>query len=85
MNVAQLPSHIAQVKPLGVYAMIDDGELDWKVIAIAVDDPKAALVNDVADVEKCARGSTASGVSPVAALLWCSRPSCTKALRIVLA
>ncbi len=32
--------------------MIDDGELDWKVIAISLDDPKADLVNDVADVEK---------------------------------
>lgn len=40
------------MKPLGVYAMIDDGELDWKVIAINTADPKAALVNDVADVEK---------------------------------
>ncbi|GMH35540.1 hypothetical protein BSKO_03408 [Bryopsis sp. KO-2023] len=40
------------VKPLGVYAMIDDGELDWKVIAINVDDPKASLVNDVEDVER---------------------------------
>jgi inorganic pyrophosphatase len=40
------------VKALGVYAMIDDGELDWKVIAIAASDPKAALLNDVADVEK---------------------------------
>jgi inorganic pyrophosphatase len=45
-------SYSTQVKPLGVYAMIDDGELDWKVIAIATDDPKAHLVNDVADVEK---------------------------------
>ncbi|KAJ9526526.1 inorganic pyrophosphatase precursor [Haematococcus lacustris] len=43
---------VYKVKPLGVYAMIDDGELDWKVIAIALDDPKANLVNDVADVEK---------------------------------
>jgi len=43
---------VYKVKPLGVYAMIDSGELDWKVIAISVDDPKAALVNDVADVEK---------------------------------
>lgn len=43
---------VYKVKPLGVYAMIDDGELDWKVIAIALDDPKAHLVNDVADVEK---------------------------------
>jgi len=36
---------------LGVYAMIDDGELDWKVIAISLDDPKASMVNNVADVE----------------------------------
>lgn len=40
------------VKVLGCYAMIDDGELDWKVIAINEADPKAADVNDVADVEK---------------------------------
>jgi len=40
------------VKPVGVYAMIDDGELDWKVIAIRADDPMADKINDVADVEK---------------------------------
>ena len=50
--VARPTGAIVPVKPLGVYAMIDDGELDWKVIAIAADDPKAGLVNDVADVEK---------------------------------
>jgi len=43
---------VYKVKPLGVYAMIDEGELDWKVIAINVDDPKAPLVNDVEDVER---------------------------------
>nr|QKY15128.1 inorganic pyrophosphatase chloroplastic (IPY3) [Polytomella parva] len=43
---------VYSVKPVGVYAMIDDGELDWKVIAISSDDPKAPLVNDVADVER---------------------------------
>lgn len=43
---------VTAVKPLGVFAMIDDGELDWKVVAISVADPKAALVNDVADVER---------------------------------
>ena len=43
----------AQVKPLGVYAMIDDGELDWKIIAINVDDPLADKLNDVEDVERC--------------------------------
>jgi len=43
---------VVKVKVLGIYAMIDDGELDWKVIAIDVNDPKADSVNDVADVEK---------------------------------
>lgn len=43
---------VYKVKPVGVFAMIDDGELDWKVIAISVDDPKANMVNDVEDVEK---------------------------------
>jgi len=42
---------IVPVKPLGVFAMIDDGELDWKVIAISTADPMASKVNNVADVE----------------------------------
>jgi inorganic pyrophosphatase len=32
--------------------MIDDGELDWKVIAIKSDDPLASELNDIGDVEK---------------------------------
>ena len=32
--------------------MIDDGELDWKVIAINAEDPKASSVNDIEDVER---------------------------------
>jgi len=45
---------ITPVRVLGVLAMIDDGELDWKVLAISLDDPLAAELNDVADVEaKC--------------------------------
>lgn len=43
---------VYKVKPLGVYAMIDDGELDWKVVAISVDDPMAAKLNDVEDIER---------------------------------
>ncbi|KAG8465284.1 hypothetical protein KFE25_002591 [Diacronema lutheri] len=42
---------ITPVKALGVLSMIDDGELDWKVIAIAASDPMAAELNDVADLE----------------------------------
>ncbi|KAK9832579.1 hypothetical protein WJX81_000316 [Elliptochloris bilobata] len=40
------------VKPLAVLAMIDDGELDWKIVAIRANDPRAASVNDVEDVER---------------------------------
>lgn len=43
---------VLKVKPLGALAMIDEGELDWKIVAISLDDPKADLVNDVDDVEK---------------------------------
>ncbi|OWM64751.1 hypothetical protein CDL15_Pgr028468 [Punica granatum] len=44
---------ILRVKPLAALAMIDEGELDWKIVAISLDDdPKASLVNDVDDVEK---------------------------------
>ena len=43
---------LVQVKPLGVLAMIDDGELDWKIIAINSDDAKASSVNDIEDVER---------------------------------
>lgn len=47
-NIGQL----MKVKPLGCLAMIDEGELDWKIVAISLDDPKASLVNDIDDVEK---------------------------------
>lgn len=41
---------VKEVKVLGVLAMIDDGELDWKVIAVATDDPLAKEYNDIDDV-----------------------------------
>mmetsp|Transcript_17065 Transcript_17065/g.20487 ORF Transcript_17065/g.20487 Transcript_17065/m.20487 type:complete len:276 (-) Transcript_17065:46-873(-) len=41
---------LTEVKPLGVLAMIDDGELDWKVVAVAVDDPLASEYSDIDDV-----------------------------------
>ena len=49
------------MKVLGVFAMIDDGELDWKVLAIARDDPLFALLHDVSDVEAHCKG-TLSGI-----------------------
>ena len=46
---------VTEVKPLGVLAMIDDGELDWKVVAVAVDDPLAKEYNDIDDVPEAVK------------------------------
>ncbi|KAK9768129.1 Inorganic pyrophosphatase [Basidiobolus ranarum] len=43
---------VKQVKVLGVMALLDEGETDWKVIAIDVNDPLANKLNDIEDVEK---------------------------------
>jgi len=43
---------VIQVKVLGVLAMIDDGETDWKVFCIDVNDEDAANLNDIDDVKK---------------------------------
>ena len=40
------------MKVLGILAMVDDGELDWKVITIAASDPLASKLNDVSDVDE---------------------------------
>ena len=52
---------VAEVKPLGVLSMIDDGELDWKLIAISAKDPLFNQLNSVADIEDLCPG-TVSGI-----------------------
>jgi len=47
---------VTKVKVLGVLAMIDDGETDWKVMCIAHDDPLAPQLNDIDDVERVLPG-----------------------------
>lgn len=45
---------VKRVKILGSIALVDDGELDWKVIVVSVDDELAEHVHDVHDVlEHC--------------------------------
>ena len=39
------PGQVIQVKVLGILAMIDEGEMDWKVIAIDAEDPDAKTLN----------------------------------------
>ncbi|KAK3090694.1 hypothetical protein FSP39_013811 [Pinctada imbricata] len=43
---------VVQVKVLGTMCLIDEGETDWKIICIDVEDPLAKDLNDIGDVEK---------------------------------
>jgi len=47
---------VKAVKLLGVMALIDEGETDWKVLAIDVTDPMADKLNDIDDVRKLMPG-----------------------------
>ena len=42
---------VIEVKPLGALGLIDEGEADWKIICIDVNDPLADKLNDINDVE----------------------------------
>jgi len=43
---------VKAVKVLGVYAMIDSGEIDYKLIVIRTDDPFADKLNSIQDIER---------------------------------
>jgi len=43
---------VVEVKVLGVLAMVDDGETDWKVMVIDVTDPLADKLNNMEDVDR---------------------------------
>ncbi|KAK2918881.1 inorganic pyrophosphatase 2, mitochondrial [Channa argus] len=47
---------VIQVKVLGILAMIDEGEMDWKVIAINAKDPDAQNISSIEDVFKTRPG-----------------------------
>eukprot|EP01138_Halocafeteria_seosinensis_P011495 gb/GECG01011741.1/.p1 GENE.gb/GECG01011741.1/~~gb/GECG01011741.1/.p1 ORF type:complete len:526 (+),score=75.28 gb/GECG01011741.1/:1-1578(+) len=42
---------VVRTKVLGAFAMVDEGETDWKVICLNVVDPMAHQINDIDDVE----------------------------------
>jgi len=50
------PGDVLQVKVVGVLAMLDEGETDWKVLAIDVNDPLAPQLSDIGDVERLMPG-----------------------------
>ncbi|XP_054939676.1 inorganic pyrophosphatase 2, mitochondrial-like, partial [Physeter macrocephalus] len=43
---------VVHVKIPGILALIDQGETDWKLIAINVNDPEASKFHDIEDVKK---------------------------------
>eukprot|EP01100_Stratorugosa_tubuloviscum_P007910 TRINITY_DN327_c0_g1_i1.p1 TRINITY_DN327_c0_g1~~TRINITY_DN327_c0_g1_i1.p1 ORF type:complete len:237 (-),score=123.87 TRINITY_DN327_c0_g1_i1:91-801(-) len=47
---------VRQVKVLGALALIDEGETDWKIICIDVNDPQADQINDIGDIERVRPG-----------------------------
>ncbi|KAF7252707.1 Inorganic pyrophosphatase [Varanus komodoensis] len=53
---------IVKVKVLGVLGLIDEGETDWKVIAISLDDPDSQKMHDIEDVRKFKPGYLESTV-----------------------
>lgn len=58
LDVVELSSIISptgsvyKVKILGSLGMIDEGEMDWKIIAININDPISAQINNITDVNK---------------------------------
>lgn len=42
---------VKRVKPLGAFAVLDEGETDWKIVAIDVNDPLASKLSDIHDVK----------------------------------
>ena len=57
LDVCEIGSEIlatgstSTIKILGSLALVDDGELDWKVIVINTKDPLADLIHDIKDVQ----------------------------------
>jgi inorganic pyrophosphatase len=49
---------VKEVKVLGVMALIDEGETDWKVLVIDVNDPLAEKLSDIGDVHAHLPGFT---------------------------
>lgn len=57
IGLQQIPTgQVREVKILGVLCLIDDGEADWKIIAIDAQDRWAGELNDIDDVSRLLPG-----------------------------
>jgi inorganic pyrophosphatase len=55
-NAVQPFGAVYSAKILGTLALLDEGEIDWKIIAINIEDPIAEKLNDIHDVEELMPG-----------------------------
>lgn len=51
-NIISETGSVIRVKILGVFAMIDEGETDWKIICINIKDCNANKINNLDDIEE---------------------------------
>ena len=51
---------VLRVKPLGIMAMIDGGETDWKLLTVAVSDPIAPMLSNLDDLHIQLPGAVAA-------------------------
>ncbi|KAF8544305.1 putative inorganic pyrophosphatase [Trichophaea hybrida] len=51
-ELVSYPGQVKRVKVLGIMALLDEEETDWKVIVIDEKDPLAPKLNDIEDVER---------------------------------
>jgi inorganic pyrophosphatase len=51
-SIQHQTGEVVVVKIIGTYAMIDEGETDWKIVCIDIKDPLAEKINDIGDLEK---------------------------------
>ncbi|OLY81590.1 Inorganic pyrophosphatase [Smittium mucronatum] len=42
---------VKKVKVLGIMGLIDDGETDWKVLAIDIEDPLSNRMSNISDID----------------------------------
>ncbi len=46
------PGCVVEIRPIGLFKMIDSGENDYKVLAVQKDNPRFNDINDISDIER---------------------------------
>ncbi|KAJ5557261.1 inorganic pyrophosphatase [Penicillium frequentans] len=47
---------VKKIKPLGAFALLDEGQTDWKIVAVDISDPLANELSEISDVDKYLSG-----------------------------